>query len=207
MRFIRGRGPSLRSLMEAAPRAWGFLPGVGSAYPCHSPGPRLTEDPRKIHVDAGRIPLHEALRKLVLMYPPRLGPLLPVPGDDCLLVSRSPSSSQNSEPRRLNAKGDRTRPRGRTKPCSATADPAPPPPPPAAEAKGLGPRALEPPVRRSGPSHGEPRRRFPPVAAACPAAASLPRPCLPRPASATASAPGAFAPPSARRPFPSNLFL
>lgn len=36
--------------------------------------------------------------------------------------------------------------------------------PPAAEAEGLGPRALEPPVRRSGPWHGEPRRRFPPTA-------------------------------------------
>ena len=110
-------------------------------------------------MDAGRIQLHEALRKQVLRYPPRLGPLLPVPGDDCLLVSRSPSSSQNLEPWRLNAKGDRTRPRGRTKACSATADSGPPPPAP--EAKGHRPRALEPLAPMSGPpAHGEPRGRF-----------------------------------------------
>ena len=174
--------------MEATPRAWGFLPGAGSACACHSPGSHLIEDPRKIHVDAGRIQLHEALRKQVLRYPPRLGPLLPVPGDDCLLVSRSPSSSQNLEPWRLNAKGDRTRPRGRTKACSATADPGAPPSTPGRrgegpQAPGLWSRRCP---ARAGPSHGEPRGRFPPVAAACPAAASLPRP-------AAASAPGAFA--------------
>lgn len=45
-------------------------------------------------------------------------------------------------PRRVNTKGGTTRPRGRTKACSATA--ASGPPPPAAEVKGHRPRALEP---------------------------------------------------------------
>ena len=37
-------------------------------------------------MDAGGIQLHDALRNQVLMYPPQLGPLLPVLGDDCLLI-------------------------------------------------------------------------------------------------------------------------
>lgn len=32
------------------------------------------------------IQLHGALRNQVLMHPPQLGPLLPVLGDDCLLI-------------------------------------------------------------------------------------------------------------------------
>lgn len=32
------------------------------------------------------IQLHDALRNQVLMHPPQLGPLLPVLGDDCLLI-------------------------------------------------------------------------------------------------------------------------
>ena len=62
-------------------------------------------------------------------------------------------------PRRVNTKGGTTRPRGRTKACSATA--ASGPPPPAAEVKGHRPRALEPRAPMSGPpAHGGPRGNF-----------------------------------------------
>lgn len=62
-------------------------------------------------------------------------------------------------PRRVNTKGGTTRPRGRTKACSATA--ASGPPPPAAEVKGHRPRALEPLAPMSGPSaHGGPGSNF-----------------------------------------------
>lgn len=62
-------------------------------------------------------------------------------------------------PRRVNTKGGTTRPRGRTKACSATA--ASGPPPPAAEVKGHRPRALEPLAPMSGPpAHGGPRGNF-----------------------------------------------
>ena len=74
-------------------------------------------------------------------------------------------------PRRVNTKGGTTRPRGRTKACSATA--ASGPPPPAAEAKGHRPRALEPLAPMSGPpAHGGPGDSFAltgPSAPPCPA--------------------------------------
>lgn len=63
-------------------------------------------------------------------------------------------------PRRVNTKGGTTRPRGRTKACSAAA--ASGQPPPAAEAKGHRPRALEPLAPMSEPpAHGAPRGRLP----------------------------------------------
>lgn len=65
---------------------WGFLPEAGGAYACHPLGSHLIEDHGEIHMDAGGIQLHDALRDQVLMYPPQLGPLLPVLGDDCLLI-------------------------------------------------------------------------------------------------------------------------
>ena len=71
----------------------------------------------------------------------------------------------------MNTKGGTTRPRGRTKACSATA--ASGPPPPAAEVKGHRPRALEPLAPMSGPpAHGGPRGNFAltrPSAPPCPA--------------------------------------
>lgn len=71
----------------------------------------------------------------------------------------SPGRNPRPYPRRVNTKGGTTRPRGRTKACSAAADSGPPPP--AAEAKGHRPRALEPLAPMSGPpAHGEPCGRF-----------------------------------------------
>lgn len=91
----------------------------------------------------------------------------------------SPGRNPRPYPRRVNTKGGTTRPRGRTKACSATADSGPPPP--AAEAKGHRPRALEPLAPMSGPpAHGEPRGRFAltgPSAPPCPASASARRCC------------------------------
>ena len=78
--------------MEATPGGWGVSCwGRGCLCLSPTPGSHLKEDHREIHVDAGRggrwwIQLHDALRNQVLMHPPRLGPLLPVLGDDCLLV-------------------------------------------------------------------------------------------------------------------------
>lgn len=94
----------------------------------------------------------------------------------------SPGRNPRPYPRRVNTKGGTTRPRGRTKACSATADSGPPPP--AAEAKGHRPRALEPLAPMSGPpAHGEPRDRFAltgPSAPPCPASASARRCCCRR---------------------------
>ena len=72
--------------MEATPLAWGCLAGAGGVYACHPPGSHLIEDHREIHVDTGGIQLHGALRNQVLMHPPQLGPLLPILGDDYLLI-------------------------------------------------------------------------------------------------------------------------
>lgn len=89
----------------------------------------------------------------------------------------SPGRNPRPYPRRVNTKGGTTRPRGRTKACSATDDSGPPPP--AAEAKGHRPRALEPLAPMSGPpAHGESLGRFAltgPWAPPCPARASARR--------------------------------
>lgn len=72
--------------MEATPGSWEFLAGAVGACVCHATGSYFIEDHGEIHVDSGGIQLHDALRNQILVYPPQLGSLLPILGDDCLLV-------------------------------------------------------------------------------------------------------------------------
>ena len=154
--FIRDCGPSLGSSMEATPGAWGVLAGARGCL--YLPPPRLTPhrglqgNPRGC---GGGDPASDALRNQVLMRPPPLGPLLPVLGDDCVLIELvSQIAILGIEHGAVAARDSEGR-RGGAKACSATA--ASGPPPPTAENKGRRPQGLGPPWPMSGPpTHGGP---------------------------------------------------